>query len=127
MNSTPAGYNTVMPYLILKGANDFLAFTKEVFGAEEKMKHMRDENTIMHGEIKIGDSVIMFAESTDAFRVDNAGLFLYVAEADATYNKALAKGATSVMAMSDQPYGRTGGVKDPFGNTWWITTPATLS
>ena len=111
-----------MPYLIIKDAAGFLQFTKDVFGAEERMKHMRDENIIMHAEIKIGDSSIMFADATDEFSSSTAGMFIYVTNADATYNKAISLGATSVMPMCDQPYGRTGGVKDPHGNTWWITS-----
>ncbi|MCW3123101.1 MAG: hypothetical protein JWQ38_2593 [Flavipsychrobacter sp.] len=118
----PEGYNQVMPYLIIKDAAGFLKFTQDVFGAEERMKHMRDEHIIMHAEIKIGDCSIMFADATDEFSSSTAGMFIYVVNADETYAKALAAGATSVMPMCDQPYGRTGGVKDPHGNTWWVTS-----
>lgn len=121
----PEGYNRVMPYLILNNPEAFLKFTQEVFGATEKMKVMRDENTIMHGEILIGESCIMFAGATDEFSVQNAGMYINVADADATFEKALAAGATSVMPPADQDYGRSGGVKDPCGNVWWVTaTPA---
>jgi len=51
-----------------------------------------------------------------------AGLYVHVANADETYSKALQAGATSVMEPSDQSYGRSGGVLDPCGNTWWIVT-----
>jgi PhnB protein len=118
----PFGYQQVMPYLIIKNAAAFIQFMKEVFGAEEKMKHMRDENIVMHAEITLGESVIMFADSTDAFPPRTGGFFIYVADADATYSKALSAGATDLTPMSDQQYGRSGGVIDPFGNTWWITT-----
>ena len=121
----PEGYQQVMPYLIVQGAAEFLDFMKTVFGAEEKMKIMRDENTIQHAEISIGDSVIMFADATSRFEPRPAGLFIYVEDADQTYNQALAAGATSIMPMSDQEYGRSGGVADPFGNVWWPTTPPT--
>lgn len=63
----------------------------------------------------------MFAESTDTYAVSNAGMFIYVEDADATFKKAIDAGATVVNEMADQSYGRSGGVKDPFGNTWWIT------
>jgi uncharacterized glyoxalase superfamily protein PhnB len=118
----PAGYQQVMPYLILKNAAGFLDFTSRVFDATERMKHMRDETVIMHAEIAIGESVIMFADATDAYSPRPAGMFVYVANADTTYAKALACGAVAVTPMSDQPYGRSGGVTDPFGNTWWITS-----
>ncbi len=118
----PTGYQQVMPYLIIKDAQGFLNFTKDVFGAVEKTKHMRDEHIIMHGEISVGECVIMFADATDAFSARSAGMFVYVADADATYEKAIAAGAVSITPVSDQPYGRSGGVTDPFGNQWWITT-----
>jgi len=118
----PSDYQQVMPYLIIKDAAGFMQFMKDVFDAEEKLKHMRDENTIMHAEIKIGDSVIMFADSTEQFGIRPGGFFIYVADAYTIYTKAITKGATSLMPVSDQPYGTSGGVTDPYGNQWWITT-----
>ena len=119
--SIPAGYQRLMPYLILKDAQSFFGFMQAVFGATEKYKAMRDETTIQHAELQVGDSTIMYANSTDEWTTQTAGMFVYVANADETYEKALAEGATSVMPVSDQPYGRSGGVTDPFGNVWWIT------
>jgi uncharacterized glyoxalase superfamily protein PhnB len=118
----PEGYNTVMPYLILKNASEFIDFMTEVFEAEVTYKAMHDEKTIMHAELKIGDSKIMFADATEQWKVQPAGLFIYVDGADVVYNKAKLKGAEVVTLMTDQSYGRSGGVKDPFGNTWWITS-----
>ncbi len=118
----PSDYQQVMPYLIIKDAAGFMKFMQDVFGAKEKARHMRDEHMIMHGEITIGESVIMFADSTDAFPPRTGGFFIYVTDADAVYNNALAAGATSVTPLADMPYGRSGGIKDPFGNTWWPTT-----
>ena len=110
-----------MPYLILNGAEKFIDFMKTVFDAEETYKTMRDEKTVMHAEIMIGDSTIMFADTTDVYGVSNAALFIYVEDADATYKKAIETGAQVVTEIADQGYGRSGCVKDPFGNTWWIT------
>ncbi len=120
----PNGYQTVMPYLIVTGAAKFIDFTQKVFKAveNEKMKSMRDEKTIQHSEIMIGDSTIMFADSTEEYNARTAGLFIYVENADETYKKAIDEGATTIMELSDQNYGRTCGVKDPFGNVWWITS-----
>jgi PhnB protein len=118
----PEGYQTVMPYLILRDANGFLDFTKKVFNATEKMKHISDEQLIMHAEIQIDGSTIMFAESTEDYPPQTAGLFVYVKNADETYQTALNNGATSILAPRDQDYGRSAGIKDPCGNTWWITT-----
>ena len=118
----PEGYQVIMPYLIIPNAGGFLDITQKVFVATEKRKTMRDELLIAHGEIMIGGSTIMFADSTEQFAPQPAGMFIYVADADATYQKALDNGATAVMPPSDQPYGRTCGVTDPHRNTWWITT-----
>ncbi len=119
----PANYHTVMPYLIIKDAAAFIAFTQKVFNATETYKVMRNENCIMHAEIMIDGSTIMFADCTDQFCERTAGLFIYVENADETYQKAIDEGAAIESALSDQPYGRSGGIKDPFGNTWWITSP----
>jgi PhnB protein len=118
----PEGYSQLMPYLIVENAAAFISFTQKVFDATEKFKTMRDEHTIMHAEISIGESVIMMADATDQFKQQNAGLFIYVDDCDAVFQKALDNGATTVMEPADQSYGRSGGVKDAFGNTWWITS-----
>lgn len=118
----PAHYQTVMPYLIIKDAAKFLEFMKNVFGAEEGYKAMRDEHIIMHGEVTVGDSMIMFADATEQFLPRPAGMFIYVPDADTTYKKALDAGAKSIMSPADQPYGRSCGISDPFGNDWWPTS-----
>ncbi len=119
----PAGYQQVMPYLIVKDAPAFIAFMQDVFDAVEVMRHNREDgHTIMHAEIKLGESIIMAADSTDKYEPRTSGLFIYVPDADAAYAKALAAGATSIAPPADQTYGRSAGITDPFGNTWWITT-----
>lgn len=122
MAEIPNNYPTITPYLIIDNAAAFIQFMQDVFNAELTSKHMRDENIIMHAELKIGNSIIMFADSTVQYPASNAGLFIYVQDADITYKKALDKGATAVTDLSNQSYGRTGGIRDPFGNTWWITS-----
>lgn len=118
----PEGYQQIMPYLIIENAQAFLEFTANVFGATEKYKTMRDEKHIMHAEISIGDSVVMFADATEQFKPQNAGLFIYVDHCDDVYKKAMEAGAASVMPPADQSYGRSAGVRDPFGNNWWLTS-----
>ncbi len=116
------GHNQVMPYLIIKNAGAFIDFTKMVFDAEVREKIMRDENTIMHAELKLGQSIIMLADATAQFSERTAGLFIYVDDCDSVYKKAIDNGATEVTPPADMNYGRSGGVKDPFGITWWITS-----
>lgn len=119
----PEGYNTVMPYLIVNDPQKLMEFMKTVFHAREKMTVPDDKGGIMHAEVYIGDSTIMFAGSTDRYPPQNAGMFVYVENADNTYAAALKHGATSVSEPRDQDYGRSGGITDPQGNTWWITSP----
>ena len=119
----PENNQTVMPYLIVPNAAGFLSFAEKVFNAKEISKFMRDENTIMHAEIMIGDSTIMFADATEQFKPSTAGLFVYVENSDETIEKAIREGASVIREITDEEYGRSGGIKDPFGNVWWITTP----
>ena len=120
----PKTHQTVMPYLILKGASKFIDFTKNVFNAEVTQLTYRenDQDVLAHCELQIGGSTIMFADATDNFEPQNANLFVYVDDADKRFQKALDQGATIVMELSNQEYGRTCGVTDPLGNVWWITS-----
>ncbi len=120
--NVPEGYNQVMPYLIVENAAAFIEFAQKVFGAEERYKAMRDEKLIQHAEITIGGSVIMVADATEIYKPQPAGLFIYVDDCDAVYKNALANGASTVNEPADQTYGRSAGVKDAFGNTWWLTS-----
>lgn len=114
----------MMPYITVENASALLQFMKKVFHAEEAYKAMRDDkkDVIMHAEVKIGSSTIMLAEAPEQSKICPAGLFIYVENADETYQKAVKEGAASVQIPADQPYGRSCGVKDPFGNIWWITS-----
>ncbi len=118
----PEGYQTITPYLIVKNAAAFIEFTQKVFNAQLLNKHMRDEKIIQHAEIKIGNSIIMFADSVEQYAPQPAGFFIYVDNADDAHKSALNNGAVSITEVAEQSYGRSGGVKDAFGNTWWITS-----
>ena len=118
----PDGYQEVTPYLIIKNASSFISFMQKVFDAKEVYKAMRDEHTIQHSEIVIGESKIMCADATEKYKPQNAGFFIYVENADDTFAKAIDAGAGVVSELANQTYGRSGGVIDPFGNTWWITS-----
>lgn len=114
-----------MPYLMVKGALKFIDFVKTVFNAEltTSMHRLREDGkTVAHSEVTIGGSTIMFTDATEQWKEQTANLFVYVANADETYLRAIDSGATSLMDLSDQDYGRTCGVTDPFGNVWWITS-----
>lgn len=119
----PENYQTLMTYLIVKDAQRFIRFMEEIFGAKETYKQMRDEHNIRHAELSVGECTIMLADATPEFPVAVGGFFIFVKDVDKTYAEALEKGAKAVTEISDQDYGRTGGIEDPFGNTWWITSP----
>ncbi len=120
----PPNNQAVMPYLILKDVKRFLDFAAQVFGAELLTTHYRDEEkaVIAHAEIDIHGSTIMCAEAVADWEPQPAGLFVYVEDADDAFETAVELGATVLMELSDQEYGRTCGIKDPAGNTWWITS-----
>jgi PhnB protein len=120
----PKNHQAVMPYLMLNDSRKFIEFAKSVFDAVLGMQRMRDDNEglIMHAEISIQGITIMFADTNDQWPVANANLFVYVDDADIVHQRAIDNGASTIMDLSDQDYGRTCGVLDPFGNTWWITS-----
>lgn len=119
----PEHHQHVIPYLIVADPDALHRFMVDVLGGRETAMHRTAEGALMHGEVVIGGSTVMFSPSTPQWPVQVAGLFVYVPDADAAYARALAGGATSVLPMRDEPYGRTGGVVDTNGVTWWITTP----
>jgi uncharacterized glyoxalase superfamily protein PhnB len=117
----PQGHQAVMPYLILDNADAFLEFVKIVFGAEIGHESRNDDGKLAHCEARIQGNTIMFSNSTERFRPRHADLFVYVEDADKTFNEALSQGGTVIMPLDDKDYGRSGGVEDPTGNIWWIT------
>lgn len=119
----PKGHQSVMPYMMISGAAGFTDFTRKVFNAEQTYSRLREDNkTVMHAEIQIGGSTIMYCDATAQWAPQSANLFVYVDNADKTYKTALDNGATTVMEPADQNYGRSCGVKDPYGNVWWVTS-----
>jgi uncharacterized glyoxalase superfamily protein PhnB len=121
---TLTGYQTTMPYLIVPDARELIRFLTDVFGAEETFCVPFPEGGVMHAELRIGESTILLADARDAYKPTTAGLYVYVDDADETYSRALAAGATSLIEPQDKEQGvRWAGFTDPFGNHWWITTP----
>ncbi len=117
----PEGHQAVMPYLMMEDAAGFIEFIKNAFDAEMTHESMRD-GIIGHCEARISGGTIMFSQSRDEWKPATANIFVYVPDADEVYRKAISAGASSVMDMADQDYGRSGGFKDPSGNVWWVTS-----
>lgn len=120
----PEGFRTVTPYLVVPGVAKLVDFLTKAFDAVESPgRSTRSDGSVMHTQVKIGDSMIMMGEPVGAFTAMPSMIHLYVEDADATYQRALDAGATVVMELTDQFYGdRSGGVKGPCGNLWWIAT-----
>lgn len=128
----PDGYHSVTPTLTVRKASDAIEFYKKAFGAQETMRFPGpDGNTIMHAEIKIGDSRIMLNDefphmncfSPQTVGGASSGIFLYVEDADVTFNKAVSVGAKITMPIMDAFWGdRCGQIEDPFGYRWMIST-----
>lgn len=119
----PEGQQSVTPYLVVRDAASLITFLKDAFDAEEVIRHARPDGTIMHAQIRIGQSLVMMGEPMGDQQPFPAMLHLYVDAVDDVYQQALQAGATSIMEPSDQFYGdRSGGIADKHGNTWWIAT-----
>ena len=119
----PDGFHTVTPYLTVHGVSKLIDFLKQAFEAKEVHLMSRADGSVMHAELKIGDSIIMMGEPIGELKAAPCYLYLYVNDTDAVYKRALQAGAISVMEPADQFYGdRNAGVQDPSGNYWWIGT-----
>ncbi len=127
----PPGYRTITPYLVMSDCAAALDFYTRAFNAEEIVRMPMPDGSIMHAEIRIGDSMLMLSdESADwgAYGPQHYGgspahVMLYLPDADATYAQAIAAGATAVRPMENQFWGdRMGRIADPFGHQWSLGT-----
>jgi uncharacterized glyoxalase superfamily protein PhnB len=124
MPAKPEGHSTVSVYMMAFEAPRIVRFMEAVFGGKVILRFDREDGTLMHASVRIGDSVVMISDGKDDAPSFPVWLHVYVDDVDATYAKALEHGATSVSEPADQPDGdRRAGVKDTSGNTWWIGAP----
>jgi PhnB protein len=114
-------FGAVRPYLY--GYSDLFDLVKHAFGAVE-LERFEFGPTEHHIEAKIGDSVVVLELMPEPpATATRASIYVYVPNVDDAYQRALEKGATSVQAPQDKPYSeRQAGVKDSFGNIWWMST-----
>jgi PhnB protein len=119
----PQGMHSITPYLHPKGAPKVIEFLKRAFGAEEIFRAQDDAGTVHHAKIRIGDSIIAMGEAAGPYQPMPPALHLYTSDTDAAYRRALEAGAISIDEPGDSGYGdRYAGVKDPFGNVWYLAT-----
>jgi len=128
----PTGFHTVTPNLVVRDADKAIDFYKRALGAEERNRFLGpDGKSIMHAEIKIGDSIVMLSEEHPAkgcrgpqtVGSTTVDLYLYLEDVDKTFNRAVSAGAKVLMPVADMFWGdRHGSLKDPFGHSWGIAT-----
>ena len=115
------GRHAVTAYLHPQRAEPVIAYLKRAFGAAELEKHASAEGIIFHAAVRIGDSTIEMGEAAGPIQPSPTMFYLYLPNVEAAYQRAIDAGGTSIAAPADQPYGdRTAGVRDPFGNLWYV-------
>jgi PhnB protein len=125
----PKGHHSVTPSLFVAGAAKAIEFYKKALGAEELMRFPGPDGSIMHAELKIGDSIIMLADEMPdmggrgpkTIGGTPVSFFVYGEDVDAAWKRALDTGAKELVPLADQFWGdRTGCLEDPFGHQWWL-------
>ena len=120
----PAGYNSVSPYLIVSNGESFIDMMQQIFGAIEKRKFLRDNGKIMHAEIQLDDSIIMFSEATEDYPPYTLWLHIYVPNVHETFDRAIKYGCELISAplqKEGEPDCR-GSFKDKDGINWSVST-----
>lgn len=127
----PDNYPRVSAALTIDGAAAAIDFYKAVFGATERMRIGAPDGKVGHAELQIGDSVVMINDEYPEMgavgpkRLGGSPIYLsvYVDDVDATFARALARGATEVRPVEDQFYGdRAGQFEDPWGHRWGVAS-----
>jgi PhnB protein len=117
----PEGYTTVTPWIISRDTAGLLDFVRQSFDAVELARVLREDGTIGHAEFRIGDAIVMGFDAMPDWPDTPAFMRLYVEDADETFRRAVAAGATPVTEVTHLFWGdRIGRVRDPIGNVWWI-------
>lgn len=123
VNPIPDGYTTVTPWIISPDTGALIDYLTAAFDASEIARVVGDDGAIGHAEVRIGDAIVMMFDSPKDWPATPAFLRLYVPDADATFQRAVAAGGTPVTEVTHLAFGdRIGRVRDPFGNLWWIMT-----
>jgi PhnB protein len=119
----PDNYPRVIPYLIIKDVKKMQNFLKEVFDAKIIETMTLPDGSVNHGEVRIGDSVIMMGKASDDYPPKPAMIYVYVENVDVVFKKAISLGAKSIMEPADMFYGdRNGGFEDEQGMSWWVAS-----
>ncbi|MFJ4950465.1 VOC family protein [Streptomyces sp. NPDC088760] len=122
-NAAPAGYTTVAPWVVTDDTGAFLDFVSRVFGGEELARVPTEDGLIGHGEIRVGDTVVLAFDRHADWPTMPSLLRVFVADADQAFSEAVAAGSHVVTPLASDAFGQRGGrVKDPFGTIWWVVS-----
>ncbi|HMK58610.1 MAG TPA: VOC family protein [Nitrososphaeraceae archaeon] len=132
VKAIPEEHHTITPYLVVKNGAQAIEFYKKGLGAEERFRmNGPDGKSIVHVQLKMGDSVFMLADefpqmnslSPESIGGSPVSMYVYVEDVDAVFNQAVSAGATVLNPVMDMFYGdRWGYIRDPFGHLWSIAT-----
>lgn len=120
--TAPAGYTAVAPWIVTDDTGRLLDFVAAAFEGAELGRVPLEDGTIGHAEIRVGDTVLLAFDRQPDWPALPSLLRVFVADADAATERAVAAGARVVTALDTNAFGQRGSrVRDPFGNIWWIT------
>lgn len=120
-NPAPNHYSTVCPYLNVDNIEKQMEFLHQVFDAEVKETLKNEEGMVLHGEVVMGNVVIMLGKGSAGLPVQPSMNYVYVSDADLVFKKAMDQGAISLYPPDDKFYGlREAGFRDMHDNTWFI-------
>ena len=119
VSPVPEHLHTVTPRLVLTDAVAAIDFYAQAFDAHEiGERHCAPDGTLIHAELRIGDSVVMVTEG-EGYK---ALICTYWPDVDSAWQRAVASGAHVLHPLADQFYGERGGrVKDPFDQEWMLS------
>jgi len=124
VNPIPEGLHTLTPSLIVEGAAEAIEFYKRAFGAEERLRAPDPTGTkIWHAELRIGNSVFFVNDTAPEMGATPSfsSLWIYSADADALFDRAVKAGAKVTMPMADMFWGdRVGMLVDRWNIKWAI-------
>ncbi len=132
LKAIPEGFHSLTPALIVRDVAEAIEFYKRAFGAKKRRVFHGPDESIVHAEIQIGDSIMMLSPEfpeMNVFSPQSSGggisvsMYVYVEDVDAVFKKAVSAGATVMMPLEDAFWGdRAGGLVDPFGHRWMLAT-----
>ncbi len=132
----PPGYPTVVPYLPVQGGVAALEFYQKAFGAKELSRQVTPDGKLIHGRLRIGDSILMVSDvfpgadvaSPSSVGTTTVALHLYSKDVDGLWDRAVAAGAKVTRPLENQYWGeRYGHLVDPFGHHWSLSMRVKMS